>query len=170
MTVGPPVPRFDLVDHDDRPVSLDTYRGRHVLVFFGFTHCRMVCPRALARLTAALDELGEQAAEWTALYVTVDPERDDPSTLRSFLSHSAPRFTGLTGTPDRIEAAKQAFGVFTRRTPDPADPDGYAMPHTALTYVLGPDGSYITHLGDGLTSQQVAERLSGVLTTAPSTS
>lgn len=162
---GAPVPVLDLVDDHARPVTLETFRGRPALVFFGFTHCRMVCPRALGRLSEVLDRLGPLGDRLTALYVTVDPERDTPEVMRTFLAATAPRFTGLTGSVEQVERAKRSFGVFTRRAPDPQDPEGYAVPHTAITYVLDPAGRYLAHLGDGLDAEQMTERLRSVLTT-----
>ncbi|MGW4485374.1 SCO family protein [Amycolatopsis sp. NPDC004368] len=150
---------FSLVDHHGTPVTERAYRGHWVTVFFGFTHCRTACPRALGRLDDALDALGSAAENIKPLYITVDPERDSPEVMRAYLEDDHPRFTGLTGTPEQIEAAKRAFRVFARRKDDPADPDGYAVPHTAITYVLDPEGAYATHLTDGLDTETFTERL-----------
>ncbi|MFJ7949713.1 SCO family protein [Streptomyces sp. NPDC096354] len=158
MTASAPVPSFSLVDHDDRPVTVADYQGRWLVVFFGFTHCRMVCPRALGRLTAALDRLGDRAAAIQPLYITVDPDRDTPTVMREFL-RSYPRFTGLTGSTEQIGEAKEAFRVFTRRTSDPEDPEGYAVPHTAITYLISPEGAYADSWTEALDSDQIADRL-----------
>ncbi|GAA4890253.1 SCO family protein [Actinomycetospora straminea] len=154
---------FALVDHDGHPVTLEDHRGSWLLVQFGFTSCRVVCPRALTKLSAALDELGPLAAQVRPLYVSVDPERDTPSVMRAFLTASYPRFTGLTGTPEQVEAAKDAFRVFARRRPDPEDPDGYAVPHTAITYLVGPDGELARHWPDTATASTIAADLADVL-------
>lgn len=160
---APVAPTFDLVDHAGRPVDQTAYRGRHLVVFFGFTHCRMVCPRALERLTAALELLGPLAERVQPLYVSVDPERDTPRVMRTFLATTAPAFTGLTGSSEQVAAVKDAFGVFSRRRATPDDPHGYDVPHTALTYVLDTDGRYVTHLSDALTAEQLADRLRPLL-------
>jgi protein SCO1 len=140
---------FDLVDHDGRPVDTGSWPGRWLLVQFGFTSCRVVCPRALAKLADALAALDPAvAAQVVPLYVTVDPDRDTPAVMRAFLADAHPRFTGLTGTTEQVEAAKRAFRVFARRRPDPEDPDGYAMPHTSITYLVGPDGRLARHWPD----------------------
>lgn len=165
---GAPQPVLDLLDDHGRTVSLDTFRGRPALVFFGFTHCRMVCPRALGRLTDVLGRLGPLGDQLTALYVTVDPERDTPEVMRAFLDATAPRFTGLTGSVEQIERAKRSFGVFTRRADDPEDPEGYAVPHTAITYVLDPAGRYLAHLGDGLGTEQMTGCLAAALASTAS--
>jgi len=161
---APPVGgSFTLVDHYGLPVTEASYRGRHALLFFGFTHCRQICPRALRLLSGALDELGPLADRVRALYVTVDPDRDSPAVLRAFLAEY-PRFTGLTGTVEQIEAAKRAFRVFAVRATDPEDPDGYAMPHTAFSYLLDRGGRYAAHFTDALEADEVATRLQTLLT------
>ncbi|MFJ9380745.1 SCO family protein [Streptomyces sp. NPDC101455] len=147
-------PSFSLVDHHGTRVTDKTYRGRWTLVFFGFTNCKVVCPRALQKLSAVLDELGDLADELRPLYITVDPDRDTPEALREFL-RPHPRFTGLTGSTEAIEHAKREFRVFARRKADPDDPDGYSVPHTAITYLISPEGQYAAHFPDALTVTEI---------------
>ena len=154
---------FDLIDHDGREVSERTYRGKYVVVFFGFTHCKMVCPRALSRLSAVFDRLGPLADRIQPLYVTVDPQRDTPQVMKKFLSSDYPRFMGLAGSEQQIERAKKSFRVFSREAADPDDPDGYRMPHSAFTYVLGPDGAYLTHFTDVVGEEELVARLLSIL-------
>lgn len=151
--------KFSLIDHHGAAITDETYRGNFVVLFFGFTHCKVVCPRALGKLTKVLDGLGSLATKITPLYVTVDPERDSPEVMRNFLARNYPRFTGLTGSLEQIEEAKKAFRVFARRTPDPDDPQDYTMPHTAITYVLAPDGEYATHFTDAVDEIEMTARL-----------
>ncbi len=92
------------------------------------------------------------------------PERDDPDVMRRYLEEKFPRFTGLSGTPEQIESAKEAFKVFARRKPDPSDPDGYAVPHTAITYLIDPDGSYATHWVETKTADVILTDLKQRLT------
>ncbi|WP_439814238.1 SCO family protein [Zavarzinia sp. CC-PAN008] len=157
--------RFSLVDHDGRAVGHQDYAGRFMLVAFGFTHCRVVCPRNLAKLDAALDGLGPDAAQIAGLYITVDPARDSAAVLRRYLL-AHPRFTGLTGSAEQLAAARSAFRVFARRRPDAEDPDGYAMPHTAISYLLGPDGTLRDHFPELLTADEVRVRIAAVLDAA----
>lgn len=152
-------PSFTLTDHDGNDVTETSYPGRYLLAFFGFTHCASVCPRALARLTDVLGRLGADADRIQPLYVTVDPQRDTPEVMKSFLARTAPAFTGLTGTQDQIDAARSAFHVFTQRRSDPSAPDGYAMPHTAITYLVGPDGDFAAHFGDAVPAEEVCTRI-----------
>jgi protein SCO1/2 len=154
---------FDLVDHEGRDVTEQTYRGKYVLVFFGFTRCKMICPRALSRLTGVLDRLGTLADGIEPLYITVDPARDTPEVMKAFLTHAYPRFTGLTGTASQIEQAKASFRVFARKVDDA---QGYQMPHTAFSYLIDPAGNYLAHFTDALEEHEMVERLSRLLSDA----
>jgi protein SCO1/2 len=159
VTARQPHASFTLVDHDGRHVTERTYLGRYVLLFFGFTHCEVVCPRALSRLTAVLDRLGTHADRIEPLYVTVDPERDTPDVMKQFLSENYPRFTGLTGTASQIDSVKASFRVFARKVEDPEGTGCYRVPHTAFTYLLGPAGQYLSHFSDAVEQDELVERL-----------
>jgi protein SCO1 len=155
---------FSLVDDHGSPVDAGSWPGSWLLVQFGFTSCRVVCPRALTMLSTALDSLdADVAGQVRPLYVSVDPERDTPEVMRTFLEASYPHFTGLTGTPEQVEAAKRTFRVFARRRPDPEDPDGYAMPHTAFTYLVDPDGHLERHWPDTADAPTVVTGLTEAL-------
>ena len=154
--------RIELIDHLGRPVSSHDWRGRHALVLFGFSHCRVVCPRALARYSTVLDRLASQGTRIRGLYISVDPVRDSPQVLRDFLAPH-PRFTGLTGSIEQIEQAKAAFRVFARRASDPDDPQGYRVPHTAIAYLLDANGNCVAHFADALTGDEVLSRLHPLL-------
>lgn len=158
--------RFDLVDHHGRRVTADDYRGRFMLVFFGFTHCRVICPRALARLTEVLQQLGDRAARVAALYVSVDPERDTPEVMKAFLAGRAPAFVGLTGSRAQVDAARSGFRVFAERAVDPDDPAGYAVSHSAMTYLIDPHGNYMTHFPDAVGTEALSARLKEILGSA----
>jgi protein SCO1/2 len=161
---APTAVAFDLVDHDGQRVDAGSWPGQWLLVQFGFTSCRVVCPRALTRLTEALGSLDDAVARRVRpLYVSVDPERDTPEVMRAFLAASYPRFTGLTGTVEQVEGAKDAFRVFARRRPDPEDPDGYAVPHTAITYLVDPDRRLARHWPDTADAAAVAADLTSSL-------
>uniref|UniRef100_A0A973W5S8 SCO family protein n=2 Tax=Bradyrhizobium septentrionale TaxID=1404411 RepID=A0A973W5S8_9BRAD len=150
---------FDLIDHHGIPVTDRSYRGKFMLLFFGFTHCRAVCPAALSRLSRVIDRLGPLAAKLRPLYVTVDPERDTPAVMRAFLEDKFPHFTGLTGSRDNIEHVTGLYRVFARRAADPDDVAGYQMPHTAFTYLVGPDGKYIAHFTDANDEDELVDRI-----------
>jgi protein SCO1 len=159
LTGAPANCSFALLDHHGHAVTDADYRGRFLLIYFGFTHCRVVCPRALARLSDALALIRDLAERVQPLSVSVDPARDTPEVMKSFLETRYPRFTGLTGSREQADAAKQTFRVFAERAADPDDPNGYAVPHSALSYLVGPDGKYIAHFADTLDRDELARRL-----------
>jgi protein SCO1 len=164
VTVGAPIqPSFEGLDHYGRAVTDASYRGKYLLVLFGFTHCKVVCPRALARLARVLDSLGPLANELQALYVTVDPERDTPRVMQAYLAERAPRVIGLTGTRAQIDAAKHAFRVFARRVPGASDED-YDVPHTAISYLIDQAGRYRAHFSDAVSEEELLESLRVALT------
>lgn len=153
---------FELIDHYGTTVSHRTYDGKLLLVLFGFTNCRAVCPRKLAETQAVLDRLGERADRLQPLYVTVDPERDTPNVMRAFLK-AYPRFIGLTGDRAEIDEVKLRFRVFARRVDDASDPDNYNVPHTAVTYLMNADGGYMAHFLDGTDVEKMASRIRELL-------
>ena len=163
MVSGAPVARFSLTDHHGRQVSEADFAGSFLLIYFGFTHCRVVCPRSLARLSGVLDRLGDPAGRIKALYVTVDPARDTPEVMRAYLESAYPRFTGLTGSQEQIDAAKKTFRVFAQPKPDSEDPDGYVVPHSAISYLMAPDGSYCDHFTDAVEENKIADRIGHAL-------
>jgi protein SCO1/2 len=159
LTGAPTNPSFALTDHHGNAVTDADYRGRYLLIYFGFTHCRVVCPRSLTRLSAALDMLGDLAEHIQPLYITVDPARDTPAVMKAYLKERHPRFTGLTGNAEQTDTAKRMFRVFAERSADPEDPSGYAVPHSALTYLVSPTGKYVVHFADTVDRDELARRL-----------
>lgn len=154
---------FSLTDHHGRAVTDRSFVGRPALLYFGFTHCRVVCPRALARLTAALELSGAAPGDLQPVFVSVDPERDTPAVLKAWLETHYPRFLGLTGPRAAIDAIRSAYKVFASRKADPDDSDGYAMAHTAFSFLLDADGHYAAHFTDTTDERQVAATIRAVI-------
>jgi protein SCO1/2 len=163
MVNGAPVARFNLIDHHGKQISQAQFAGSFLLVYFGFTNCKVVCPRSLSKLSGVLDGLGDAADRITAFYVTVDPERDTPEVMRAYLEANYPRFTGLTGSREEIDQAKKAFRVFAEYKVDRDAPDGYVVPHSAIAYLMGPDGDYLDHFTDSLEQNDVAARVAAAI-------
>jgi protein SCO1/2 len=132
--------RFRLIDHLGRKVGPDTFTGKVRLVFFGFNHCPDACPTGLSLVSQLLEELGPDAKDVQALFVTVDPERDTVHVLKEYVSVFGGDILGLTGTPQQIEAVTKAFNAYFKKVPRPSG--GYTVDHTASVYVLNRDGSF----------------------------
>jgi cytochrome oxidase Cu insertion factor (SCO1/SenC/PrrC family) len=136
---------FELTDHTGKRVSDRDYRGKYMLVFFGFTLCPDVCPTGLQVIAAALDKLGPKAEAITPIFISLDPARDTPAQLASYVQSFHPRLVGLTGTQAEIDAVAKAYRVYAKRVDDPKSTAGYTIDHSTFIYVMGPDGSYVTH-------------------------
>lgn len=150
---------FTLTDHTGKRVTDKDFRGRYMIVFFGFTYCPDVCPTALQVMSAALDKLGPDAERFVPVLITVDPERDTPEQLAGYVSSFHPRLVGLTGTQAEIDAVTKAYRVYAQRVADPKSTAGYTFDHSAIIYVMGPDGRYVTHFTHTTSVDALAERL-----------
>ncbi|GAB3793218.1 SCO family protein [Dyella agri] len=131
--------QFQLTDDNGKPVSAADYRGKVLLLYFGYTHCPDVCPLTLAQLHVALQKLGKQADDVRILFVSVDPARDTPAVLHAYVNAFDKRAVGLTGNPRAIEALSKRYrSAFTR---EPASQDGnYEVTHSSAIYVFDGDG------------------------------
>jgi protein SCO1/2 len=128
---------FSLIDFEGRPRTLADYRGRVVVMFFGFARCPDVCPTELFKLARVMKRLGPASAHVQVLFVTLDPERDTPAVLKSYVTAFDPRFVGLTGTPAQIDEAATDFYVAHAKVPSGND---YTIDHSSATYVLDARG------------------------------
>ncbi|NWU88808.1 SCO2 protein, partial [Upupa epops] len=149
---------FELQDHAGQPRRKSDFRGRWVLLYFGFTHCPDICPEELEKLSevvALLDEQRPQLPEVQPLFITVDPERDDGAALRRYLRDFHPRLLGLTGSLEAVREAGKAFRVYSSLGPKDAE-GNYAVDHTVLIYLLGPDGLLRDYYGRSKSSAHIA--------------
>ena len=128
---------FALTDFHGQPRHLTDYRGKVVMLYFGFVQCPDVCPTALTRAAGVMQRLGADATQLQLLFVTVDPERDTPELLRDYLAAFHPSFVALTGSADQIKAAADEFRAFYKKVPTGSS---YTMDHTALSYLFDRQG------------------------------
>jgi len=140
---------FELVDTKGQVRTDVEFRGRFMLVFFGFTNCPDVCPTTLYDLTQALEELGPAAEKIQPIFITVDPLRDTPEAIASYLESFYPTFIGLTGTAQQLAAVQRAYSVYAKAAGAPTKEGSYLVDHTALAYLIGPDGKFRTFLAPG---------------------
>jgi protein SCO1/2 len=153
---------FAMTDEQGRRVSDKDFLGKHMLVFFGYTYCPDVCPTELHVMAAALAELGEDQHKLRLVFVTIDPERDTPEVMKSYVSAFGPQMTGLTGTPEDVARIARAYRVFYRKVPMGSDGD-YRMDHTSLVYLMGPDGRFVTYFNYSTDAKALAEGLRAAL-------
>ena len=138
LTIGGP---FRLIDQHGQTLTQTDLKGEPYLVFFGFTHCPDACPTTLLELSNVLDKLGPEAEKVRVLFITVDPERDQPEVLKSYLSSFNPRVIGLTGDLTAIAAVAKEYHVYMKKVP--LEGEDYTMDHTALVYLMDRNGRFI---------------------------
>ena len=168
---------FTLVDHEGRPVTGEFFKGRFMLVYFGYTFCPDVCPTALTDMGDALGILGAVGEKVTPVFITVDPDRDTSEHMKEYLKFFHPRIVGLTGTPEQTAAALKAYKVYAAKAaapePEPkhdhpegrkpgdghthGDEGDYLVNHTSIIYLMGPDGAYKTHFSHGASAEDMAK-------------
>ncbi len=140
-SVGGP---FKLVDQNGQTVTEADLKGKATVVFFGFTHCPDVCPTALYDITQALNALGPDGDKAQALFVTVDPERDTPEAMKSYMSSFSPRIRGLTGSPEAVTGMVKAYRAYAKK--QPLKDGDYTMDHTAVVYLMDKTGAFVAPL------------------------
>ncbi len=154
-----PVPEISLTDFNGQPFRLSDYRGKIVLLFFGYTYCSDVCPTTMAVLKQARGQLNEeQAARVQVVLITVDPQRDTSQTLQDYLAHFDSTFIGLSGTEEELSPVWKAYGVF-RELGKPNAQGNYEVSHTARVYVIDAQGNLSLSFPFGVTADDVANDL-----------
>jgi protein SCO1/2 len=153
--------KFTLVDQNGKPFTDADLKGKWQLVFFGYTHCPDVCPTALNDLSLALDQMGAKKSEIGIVFISVDPDRDTPAVLKSYAESFGGPIVALTGTPAEVAQAAQDYKVYYAK--HPAADGGYDMDHSALIYVMDPQGRFTATFTPDDTSDTIAARLNKLL-------
>ena len=155
VAIGGP---FSLVDQDGKAVTDRDFRGKWLIVYFGYTHCPDACPTALSELAAMMDRLGPASERVRPLFITVDPERDTQAVLKDYVSAFAPSIVGLTGTVEQTSAVAKNYRVYAAKGPVDEN-GGYEVAHSSVLYVMDPAGRFVRALGLEMTPEQMAASL-----------
>jgi protein SCO1/2 len=155
---------FQLVNGQGKPVTDQTFRGKYMLVYFGYTFCPDVCPTTLGDVADAMDKLGAKADRVQPLFITVDPARDTPAVVGQYAAAFSPRLQGLTGTPEQVAAVAHAYRVYYARHSTGPGPNDYAMDHSSILYLMGPDGRFIAPIRADQSGAELAADISRHLT------
>lgn len=131
---------FQLTDHNGQPRSLKDFRGKVVVMFFGYTQCPDVCPTSMAELAEAKKLLGKDGDKLQGLFVTVDPERDTPDLLKAYMANFDPTFLALRTTPDKLAVLAKDYKLYYKKV-EGKTPTSYTMDHSAGSYVYDPQGN-----------------------------
>jgi protein SCO1/2 len=157
---------FTLADPAGRRVALADFKGKLVLLYFGFAACPDVCPTDLAMIAQALRSLGRDEDEVQPLFVTLDPQRDTPAVLREYAAAFHPRFVALTGTEEEVRRVATGFKVFYEKVPLPGTTT-YSIDHTAYTFLLDRKGEFVILFPPGTPADRMMEMLREQLAAAP---
>ena len=146
---------FELVNQDGQTVDESILEGRWSMVFFGFTYCPDICPSTLQAVAAAQEQLGPRGADLQTVFISVDPERDTPEQLKTYLSLDAfpDDVVGLTGAPEQIEQVAKAYYVYYRKSGEGPD---YTVDHSTAAYLMDPQGRFNRVLAYGLSPDEMA--------------
>ncbi len=156
-----PAPDFTLTAASG-PVTLSNFRGKVVLLYFGYTFCPDVCPTTLANAGRALRLLGDQADEVQLIMVSVDPERDTPEKLEEYVKHFDPSFIGVTGTPEEVARVAALYGIYYEKSEESVA-TGYLVNHTATLMVVDREGRLKLVFPFGVTAEEIADDLHYIL-------
>lgn len=148
---------YVLTDQNGAPRSDRDFHGRWVLLYFGYTFCPDVCPTTLAKISAALGKLGSQADRFVPVFITIDPARDTPSVLKSYLAAFGPQFVGLTGKPSDIAKVAHSYRVYYAK--HPLAGGNYAMDHSSVIYLIDPNGNFVKVYDDEASVQALVADL-----------
>jgi protein SCO1/2 len=152
---------FELVDQNGKAFSDADLHGKWHLVFFGYTHCPDTCPTALNEMSLALDRLGKARSEIGVVFISVDPERDTPDVLKSYVAAFDAPIEALTGSAEQVDKAARAYRIYYAKHKRPDG--GYDMDHSAVIYVMDPQGRFTATLTPDSTAAAIAERLQKLL-------
>jgi cytochrome oxidase Cu insertion factor (SCO1/SenC/PrrC family) len=155
--------RFSLVNQDGRTVTPADFRGQLMVGYFGFTFCPDVCPTELGAIAAAMDMLSpEQQARTTPVFFTIDPERDTPAQMKSYVGNFHPRMVGLTGTPEQVAETARLFRVYYAKVNRP-EMSEYLMDHSSFIYLIGDDGMLRALLRPQTSPEEIAAAIRALL-------
>ena len=154
IAVGGP---YQLIDQNGHPRGSADFRGKYVLIYFGYSFCPDVCPTTLGVMADALDKLGIGGDRIIPVFITIDPERDTPAILKQYMKSFGPRFVGLTGSPAAIATVEKEYRVYAKKQALPGG--GYGMDHSSVIYLMGPDGKPVTFYDELISSADLAKDL-----------
>ncbi|KYQ90393.1 hypothetical protein DLAC_09010 [Tieghemostelium lacteum] len=149
---------YSLIDENGKAVSDLDFRGKYVLLYFGFTYCPDACPAELTKISQVLTNLEKTNLMdgIQPVFITIDPWRDTVEQIRTYVKEFHPKFKALTGTPEQITKVAKLYRVFMSKA---GQGDSYLVDHTIITYLIGPDGKFIEFYGSNLNSDQITERV-----------
>jgi protein SCO1/2 len=148
---------FALTDQNGKTRTTADFRGRFMLIYFGYSFCPDVCPTTLEEMGAALGKLGPKRERVVPIFISIDPDRDTPNVLKTYMQSFGADFVGLTGSTKAVARAAHAYHVYYAKHPLPGG--NYAMDHSGVIYLMGPDGKFVTYYEDQIGPEAIADDL-----------
>lgn len=152
-----------MLDHRRNIVSTADFQGKFLLIFFGYTNCPDICPTGLNDMAVTLEKLGARAVHLQPLFITIDPDRDDPATMAEYVGRFHPRIVGLTGSPKQVRNAATAYQIhYAKSFSDNAEantPMDYTMDHSSFYFLMGPKGEFLDMFGHGQPPDKMASKI-----------
>jgi len=152
---------FELTDHRGMVRTEEDFRGRWMLIFFGFTQCPDICPIGLATIAQVMDDLGAQAGAVQPIFISIDPERDTPNVMAEYVPRFGPGIIGLVGTPEQIKVTAKNFKIYYQETAEASALDGYKMSHTSSFLLFNPNGEFVRTYEYNQEPDQIVSELLG---------
>jgi len=153
---------FRLIDHNGKTVTDADFRGRYMLIYFGYSFCPDVCPTTLAVMAQALEKLGSKSKRIVPILITIDPERDTPQVLNDYMKAFGPNFVGLTGSMAAIQDAEKKYRVYAVKKPLDSAKGGegnYGVDHSSVLYLMGPDGKLVNFYDEAISPDDLEKDL-----------
>ena len=157
---------FSLIDHHGKSRTDRDFRGKYMLIFFGYTYCPDICPLNLQHGADALQTLDAKIRDQIVpIFVSIDPERDTPDVLKEYVANFSDQFVGLTGSEQQIRAISKAYRIHRRKVlpVDETNIDNYLVDHSSITYLMGPDGKFVTLFPHNTSVEKMSTAISGYL-------
>ena len=150
---------FTLTDQNGKLVSDSDFRSKFMMVFFGFTNCPDLCPTTALIMSQAMEQLKDDASQVVPVFVSVDPERDTPEALKTFLANFNPAFVGLTGTKDQLDKLQADYKTYSLKVDDKNAKDGHTFDHSGYIYLLDKDGKFLMVFTSDSSPQTIATKI-----------
>jgi len=160
VTIGGP---FTLMAPDGATVTDEAYRGKWLLVYFGYTSCPDSCPTTLNEIARVLARLGADAAKLQPLFITLDPQRDTRGVVEQYTQSFDPRIVGLTGSAQQIDAVAAEYGAYAARHRTGPGPEDYVIDHSTYLYVMDPEGKFVRAFDADAPGDRIADELRGLM-------
>lgn len=153
---------FTLTSHKGQSIDTKQFRGKYIMVYFGYSFCPDICPTALENMSEAMMRLADIGHKIQPIFVTVDPDRDTVQQLETYIQSFHPRFLALTGTKKALDKAIKAYRVYAQKVDDEGASD-YLVDHSSIVYIMGPDGKYVAHFSHKTPGEEMAFKLREII-------